>query len=129
MRTLERTLSWDFPSPPLLPHCAGKYPGQSDALLERLRGSGDLAHSHFIKKLSPLHYCICFHDSVLLFAKCDSTHCLCCFSVLKYVQVHSILGILQQILTHSASYMVVCICMCVFCKVGSGSASAGCVER
>lgn len=51
------------------------------------------------------------------------------FLVSEYVWVLSILGILQQIVMHNTACMVVHVCMCLFCKVGSGSASFECVER
>lgn len=96
-----------FPFTLCFPHWAGKYPGQSDTPLERLCASGHLVHLHFVSKLSPLPYCICFHDPVLLFAKCNRAHCLCCFSVLEY-------GCCRNFTTNSYAQYSACGCTCLY---------------
>lgn len=40
-----------------------------------------------------------------------------------------VVGILQQTVMHNTAHVVVHACMCVFRKVGSGSASVECIER
>lgn len=125
VRTLGRTLSWDFLSPSASPTEQGNIQDNQTRLW---KGSVPLDTESISTSLTNCLPYLTVSVFMILYYCLPSVIEHIVYVVFQFWSMY-VVGILQQTVMHNTAHVVVHARMCVFRKVGSGSASVECIER